>query len=275
MQKPENDGSVSFLYGTALGRGLLKIVQKLHLDRLAVWYLRSRLSRSYMVRFAQKNGVALSREELDSFPTYRDFFLRARTPLAVDGDPTHLVSPCDGWFSAYTVSKDSSFAVKGSRYRVRDLVADEALAKRYEGGLCLVFRLCAADYHHYCYVDDGVQGPNHYIEGQLHSVQPIACEHYPVFTLNRRSWCLLGTDHFGPVVQTEIGALVVGGIVNAPEGPMRKGREKGHFDLCGSTIVLLVQEGRVRLAPAFEKELDTEREIRVELGQWVATCIEN
>ena len=35
MQTPENDGAVRFLYGTALGRGLLKIVQGLHLDRLA------------------------------------------------------------------------------------------------------------------------------------------------------------------------------------------------------------------------------------------------
>ena len=45
MQTPENDGAVRFLYGTALGRGLLKIVQALHLDRLAVGYLRSRWSR--------------------------------------------------------------------------------------------------------------------------------------------------------------------------------------------------------------------------------------
>ena len=45
MQMPENDGSVRFLYGTALGRGLLKLVQTLHLDRLAVMYLRSRWSR--------------------------------------------------------------------------------------------------------------------------------------------------------------------------------------------------------------------------------------
>ena len=77
-QTPENDGSVCFLYGTVLGRGLLKIVQGLHLDRLAVWYLRSRLSKSYIARFAAKNGIALSREELSKFPTYRDFFLRER-----------------------------------------------------------------------------------------------------------------------------------------------------------------------------------------------------
>jgi phosphatidylserine decarboxylase len=272
-QTPENDGSVRFLYGTALGRGLLKIVHKLHLDRAAVWYLRSRLSKPYISAFAKRNGIPLSQEALHSFPTYRDFFLREREQLPVDQEPTHLISPCDGWLSAYTVTKESVFTIKGSHYRVRDLLEDEELARNYQGGLCLVFRLCASDYHHYCYIDDGVQGPNHFMEGQLHSVQPIVLEHYPVFTLNRRSWCLLKTEHFGPVVQTEIGALVVGGIVNAPESPMCRGEEKGYFDLCGSTIVLLLERDRVRLIPSLADVLDTERERRVVQGQWVATAV--
>ena len=273
MSSPENDGAVRFLYGTALGRGLLKVVQGLHLDRVAVWYLRSRLSKPYIVKFARKNNISLSEEALHSFPTYRDFFLRGRASLPLDREPSHLISPSDGWLSAYSVSKDSSFAIKGSRYKVRDLLGDEALARNYEGGLCLVFRLCASDYHHYCYIDDGRQGPNHYIEGWLHSVQPIACEHFPIFTLNRRSWCLLDTTHFGPVVQTEIGALVVGGIVNRPEGPMVRGQEKGYFDLCGSTIVLLMEPGRIELLPELAALMGTEQEVRVEQGQWVATAI--
>ena len=273
MPRPENDGAVRFLYGTALGRGLLKAVQGLHLDRLAVWYLRSRLSRPYIARFARRNGVPLSKEALAKFPTYRDFFLRERAGRNIDMVPDHLISPCDGWLSAYSVGETSSFAIKGSRYRVLDLLQDEALAKGFEGGICLIFRLCASDYHHYCYIDNGRQGPNHFIEGQLHSVQPIACEHYPIFTLNRRSWCLLETDHFGSVVQTEIGALVVGGIVNAPEGPMARGQEKGYFDLSGSTIVLLLGPGRIRLLPELAAGLDMGEEMRVAQGQWVATAV--
>ena len=272
MARIENDSSVRFLYGTALGRGLLKVIQTLHFDKLAAWYLRSPLSRSYMARFAQKHQIPLSKDELKQFPTYRDFFLRERSPRAMDMAPDHLISPCDGWLSAYAVQPGSGFAIKNSLYRVQDLLQDEALAKGYEGGLALIFRLCASDYHHYCYIDDGRQGPNHFIEGQLHSVQPIACEHFPIFTLNRRSWCLLDTEHFGPVVETEIGALVVGGIVNAPEGPMGRGQEKGHFDLCGSTIVLLLEPGRVELRPELAALLDTEQETRVQQGQWVATA---
>ena len=153
--------------------------------------------------------------------------------------------------------------------------ADAALAERYRDGTCLLFRLCAYDYHHYAYIDGGRQGQNHYIEGQLHSVQPIASEHYPIFTLNRRSWCVLDTDHFGPVVQTEIGALVVGGIVNRPQGPMARGQEKGYFDLCGSTITLLFEKGRAALLPELAERTAEGREVRVEQGQWIGTALEN
>lgn len=273
MARPENDGSVRFLYGTALGRGLLKTIQALHMDRLAVWFLRSGLSRPYIARFAKKNHIPISKEELKAFSTYRDFFLRERDVRPVDTDPGHLISPCDGWLSAYGIQPDSSFAIKNSLYRVKDLLGDDALARNYQGGTCLIFRLCASDYHHYCYIDDGRQGPNHYIEGLLHSVQPIACEHFPIFTMNRRSWCLLDTAHFGPVIETEIGALVVGGIVNRPEGPMVRGQEKGYFDLCGSTIVLLMEPGRIELLPELAALMGTEQEVRVEQGQWVATAI--
>ena len=102
-------------------------------------------------------------------------------------------------------------------------------------------------------------------------MQPIACETYPVYTLNRRCWCLLDTEHFGPVVQTEIGALIVGGIVNN-EGNTRfsRGMEKGRFDLAGSTIVLLFEPDRIRLRPEAAEQLCEGREMRVELGMWIA-----
>ena len=135
-----------------------------------------------------------------------------------------------------------------------------------------MLRLCPSDYHHYCYIDDGFQGENHFIPGVLHSVQPIACEKYPVFALNRRSWTLLHTDHFGPVVQTEIGALVVGGIVNLRENQsVRRGEEKGYFELAGSTITLLFQKGRIRLKPELLAALEC-GEVQVRQGQWIATA---
>ena len=135
----------------------------------------------------------------------------------------------------------------------------------------MIFRLCASDYHHYCYIDDGYQGENHLIPGVLHSVQPIACETYPVFVLNRRCWTLMATRNFGPVVQTEIGALVVGGISNPRENRrFSKGQEKGHFELAGSTIVLLFQKDQIALRPELLEQL-ARGEVQVRQGEWIGT----
>lgn len=269
----QTSGTVCFFYKTSVGRGLLKIIMKLHLDRIVVRFLWSPASKVLDERFIQRNGISVTPEEKASFRSFRDLFARTRTDIVIDSTPEHLISPCDGWLSAFPIDEQSSFAIKNSHYRIQDFLQDEALAKNYMGGTCLILRLCVSDYHHYCYIDDGYQGENHFIPGVLHSVQPIACETYPVYVLNRRSWCLLKTEHFGPVVQCEIGALVVGGIVNAKENArFVKGEEKGHFELAGSTIVLLFEKGQMHLRPELVEQLSQAEEVQVKQGAWIGTA---
>lgn len=269
----QNSGAVRFFYGTRPGRAVLQAIRQNHLDRLAVRFLCSPLSRPMIRPFARKHGIPIA--EGQRFGSWREFFLRPKPGIQIDRDPRHLISPCDGWLSAFPVRQDSTFAIKGSRYRLEDLIQDRQLARRFQGGDCLVFRLCASDYHHYCYIDSGRQGQHHFIEGQLHSVQPLACQVYPVYVQNRRCWSLLETDHFGPVVQAEVGALIVGGIVNHfDNAPMRRGMEKGHFDLAGSTILLFFEQGRIRLAPKIAQASAGGREYRVFQGMQVGQLAE-
>ena len=266
-------GMVGFFYGTRFGRCLLKIIMKLHLDRIAVRFLWSRCSKPFVGWFVRKNGIPMEKAEIKSFRSFRDFFARQKSDLTFDPAPEHLISPCDGWLSAFPIDEQSSFSIKHSHYQIKDFLQDEALAKKYIGGTCLIFRLCVSNYHHYCYIDNGFQGENHPIPGVLHSVQPIACETYPVFVLNKRSWCLLETENFGPVVQCEIGALVVGGIVNENENAhIRKGSEKGRFELAGSTIILLLQKDRMQLKQELIEKLTQAEEVQVTLGQWIGTA---
>ena len=262
-------GMVKILYTTVPGRIILKIIQKSHADRLIVRFLKSKWSVPYLDWYIKHYRVNISDTE-EPYRSFRDFFARKYDRIGADITPEHLISPCDGWLSAYPVTKESVFCIKGSHYQVSDFLQDEALAKNYEGGTCLVFRLSPTDCHHYLYIDDGYQGRNHYIPGKLHSVQPIACSIYPVYTQNRRNWCLMATEHFGPVVQTEIGALIVGGIVNYRENTrFCKGTEKGRFELAGSTIVLLFEPCRIRLLPELEREISRDEEIRVRMGQQI------
>ena len=146
------------------------------------------------------------------------------------------------------------------------------MAEKYCDGLCLVFRLTAADYHHYAFIDDGYINKNHFIEGALYSVQPIACTAFPIYRLNRRCWTLLNTVNFGPVIQIEVGALAVGGIVNeCEEASFWKGEIMGHFELCGSTIVLLIRKEQVNLLQEIDTVLKTGQEFRVTQGMWIAS----
>lgn len=262
--------SVALLYGTTPGRWVLSQVMKYHLDKVAVWFLRSPLSKPMVRRYVRQYRIPLTAEEVGGFRTFQEFFVRFREPEETDSNPEHLISPCDGKLSVFPVDENSLFHIKNSHYQIKDFIQDEALARTFDGGTCMIFRLSPNDYHHYCYIDDGYQEENHFIPGILHSVQPIACETYPVYVLNRRSWCLLETDHFGPVIWTEIGALVVGGICNPHENiRVTKGMEKGHFDLAGSTIVLLFQKDQVALLPELAEALKHTDEVPVTLGMHI------
>ena len=259
---------VDFLYGNALGRLILKAILASHADKIAVAFLSSRLSKGQVKRYAKRNGIEMSDEELDKFRTFREFFGRAREN-EVDLTPERLISPCDSRLSVFRLDENAGFDIKKARYALSDLFQDAELAKEFQGGDVLIFRLCPSDYHHYCYIDDAFQGPNHMIPGKLHSVQPICCETYPVYALNRRCWTLLETEHFGRVVQTEVGALVVGGIVNPKENVrVKRGEEKRRFDLAGSTIVLFFQKDKIRLRPELVEKLK-DGEVQVKYGEWI------
>ncbi|MBR1723238.1 MAG: phosphatidylserine decarboxylase, partial [Treponema sp.] len=144
------------------------------------------------------------------------------------------------------------------------------LIESFNGGLCLVFRLCATDYHRYCYIDNGSQNGNHFIEGSLYSVQPLAAENFRLYTKNRRSWTLMETENFGKVAQIEIGAFSVGGIKNHLEkASFQKGSEKGYFDLHGSTIVLLFQKDKIKLLEQIQSATEKGLEFRVKIGQHI------
>lgn len=261
---------VSSFYGTLPGRLLLKIFMHLRLDHIVVRFLWSRWSKPLIKWYIKQNNLPITPNEWKKYNTFRDLFVRTRKTNIVDMTPEHLISPCDGWLSAFPIDSHSCFSIKNSYYQLKDFLQDKELAQNYQNGVCLIFRLCASDYHHYCYIDDGFQGQNHYIPGVLHSVQPIACEKYPVYVLNKRCWSLLTTKHFGPVVQCEIGALIVGGIFNEHENVrFHKGCEKGHFELAGSTIIMLFESGQITLKPEITNQLIYTTEVRVKQGEWI------
>ena len=259
-----------FFYRNSVGRALVVALQKTGAFRLSAWFLRTPLSRPLAARYIKNNGIDMTPFEGQSYRSFSEFFARKKNTADAAAESGTLISPCDGLLTVYPVSDELFIPMKGSRYRIIDLVPDEQTAQRYRDGLCLVFRLQASDYHHFCAIDDLVLGETHYIPGLLHSVQPIACETVPVYRLNRRWWSVLETENFGEVIQIEVGAMLVGGVTFAKvSGKLRRGEEMGNFELAGSTIVVLVDSSvrdRLRLTEPYNNAVGG-TEVPVKMGR--------
>ena len=238
---------LAFLYHTVPGRLLLKPLTARPLSKIAGAYLDREASKWLIRPFVKKAGIDLNEYESADFHSFNDCFSRKIKEgfRPVDPDPAHFIAPCDGLLSIWPITDGLVVPIKQSQYSISRLLRDETLAKQYDGGLCLVFRLCVEHYHRYIYAQSGRKSENRFIPGVLHTVRPVALESRPVFTENCREYCVIQTENFGPVVQMEVGAMLVGKIANhdLEEKQVLRGEEKGMFLYGGSTIVVLVQKG--------------------------------
>lgn len=264
--------ALRFLYHTVPGRLLLKPLCSRAVSRAAGAFLSSPFSRFLIKPFIQKNNIDLREYDCRGFHSFNDCFSRkiwpGRRPVA--SDPGSLIAPCDGYLSAYAIRSGMVVNVKQSRYTIADLLQDESLAREFEGGLCLVFRLCVDNYHRYCYVDSGKKGENIFIPGKLHTVRPIALREVPVFCENCREYTVIESEHFGRLVQMEVGAMLVGKICNYHgAAQVKRGQEKGKFLYGGSTIIVLTKAGSVGIDRKLLRNTVRGIETPVKMGQKV------
>ena len=240
--------TLELLYGTAPGRLLLKPLTSRGVSAACGRFLDSRFSRVLVRPFVRRAGIDRGDYLPDRGRSFNDFFCRPIRPekRPVDRDPSHLVAPCDGLLTVYPIREGLVVPVKQSRYRIEDLVRSRSMAKNYDGGWCLVFRLRVDHYHRYVYAETGRKGRDCHIRGVYHTVQPVALRRGPVFCENSRVFTEIVTERWGRLLQMEVGAMLVGRIVNWRPFPadVKRGEEKGCFQYGGSTIVLLVEPGR-------------------------------
>ena len=262
-------GSVRFLYGTMPGRCFLKVMTRPWLSKLGGAALSTKFSARFAKGFARKNGIDMARFQSGPYSSFNDFFTRrlkcdAFTDLQ-QGET--LYSPCDGKASAYRIQEGLVFSIKGSTYRLEELLGDAALAETYRGGTALVLRLSPEDYHRYCYIDDGEILQYREISGKLHAVRPIVHHYYPVFSQNARVVTVMKTARLGKLTQVEVGALMVGKICNYKQsGRVSFGEEKGYFAFGGSTIVLLLDSACAEVSEEIFQAAQEGEEVLVQVG---------
>lgn len=275
-----DDGQDRFLaglYGSRGGRALVKALIRPSVSKAGGWLLDRRISRVAVGPFVRSKGVRLEDYEKQDFCSYNDFFTRVikadRRP--VDMTPEALTAPCDSKLTVYAIDENARFKVKGTEYTMESLTRSRKLADRYAGGQLLLFRLTVDDYHRYCYVDSGKKSENHYIDGVFHTVNPAACEQYPVYKENSRCISFLKSENFGVILMIEVGALMVGKIVNLEDGEalVQRGQEKGYFAFGGSTVILCLKKDRAVIDSDILENSREGYETKVLQGMRIGTAV--
>lgn len=258
------------LYNSSVGRRALQLLIRPGVSKAAGWLLDQPCSKILIPSFIKKNHIDMSLYEKKEYLSYNDFFTRQirREYRPIAEDENVLISPCDGKLSIYPVEEDSRFSIKNTEYTLETLLRSKKLAEKYREGYVCVFRLTVDDYHRFCYVDDGKKTRNYHIPGVFHTVNPAANEVYPIYKENTREFSLLKSRHFKTILMMEVGALLVGRIVNHQEaGEVVRGAEKGTFEFGGSTVILMFQKNGVRLDESIMENTKKGYETIVKMGE--------
>lgn len=260
---------LKLLYSHFLGRCALKVLTLPFITHIGGLYMNSRLSKRQIQPFIQNHHIDMDQYEKQDYRCYNDFFTRQikKEARPICHDHYALIAPADSKLTYYRIGEDTKLWIKDTMYSLSDLLGNHELAQQYDGGTCLVFRLSVDDYHRYCFIDDGSKEEDVYIKGVFHTVNPIANEYYPIYKQNSRSCSLLHTLHFDDVIYMEVGAMMVGKIVNHSLDSFCRGDEKGYFEFGGSTIVVLLKKDIVEIDEDIVSHSLHHDETRVLMGE--------
>lgn len=223
---------------------------------------------------------------IEHYRTVGELFTRRLKPGArpiADG----IVHPVDARLTQVGRIHDGILIqCKGKSYQLMDLLNDEHLARRFEGGMYLTYYLCPTDYHRVHAPMDGELIGSRYIPGHLWPVNEWSVNNIRgLFAINERVIMEMNTER-GLVAQVMVGATNVGkitlsfdsGLVTnawgrssgdqvkrySPSVSIKKGQEMGIFNM-GSSVIMLYDKivAATIKAPLFP--------VTVRLGEAVST----
>ena len=201
--------------------------------------------------FVEEFDIDMNEAQKQEFNSFNDFFTRKlkANSRPIDTGLIVVISPADGKVLAYADISNTDFIIKGYRFDVPSFLNDSSLANKYKNGSLIIIRLAPNDYHRFHFPVSGQVSPVTQIEGDYYSVNPIAlCEMAEIFCMNKREYVIISNPLFGDIIMAEVGATMVGSIVQTYSHNMAiKGEEKGYFEFGGSTVVLLFEKGTISI----------------------------
>jgi phosphatidylserine decarboxylase len=253
------DSAIKFVYDNSFGQMLAPMIASKPISQLYGCYQDWSISKNKVAPFVEKfkidlslykaGSISVSKKE-NSYKNFNEFFIRefeSKKREFID-DEGKMPAFCEArYFGHEAVNDDVKVPVKGKLLNSDDLLGGSKWSQTFAGGPLLIARLCPVDYHRYHYPLTGETLDSFQIKGQYHSVNPIALTSKPeIFLINERRASILETEHFGKLAYIEVGAAMVGKIIQSHDEAKShsKGDEKGYFLFGGSTVILLGEKGK-------------------------------
>ncbi|MDT8718591.1 phosphatidylserine decarboxylase [Clostridium sp. 19966] len=282
IEKVAGEKYLNWIYSSPIGLSILELIVKKKLfSKLTGLYCDNPISKGKIKAFIKDFDIDMSicQDDVNSFKCFNDFFVRKITPQGrpVDMDKNSFISPGDGRLLIHeNIDIDNLVQIKGLTYSFRELINDPKLFDMFQGGSCLILRLCPTDYHRFHFVDDGVCLDNNKVKGYYYSVNPVALnKKEKLFCQNKREWSLFQSDNFGSLLYMEVGATSVGSIVQSytPNQRVTRGSEKGFFKFGGSTVMMFIEKNKVKFDEDILSQTEDGFESKIKLGEKIGTKV--
>jgi phosphatidylserine decarboxylase len=272
---------LNFLYKNKAGKIVRRIFTNKAASKIVGIEADSKISRKQIKPFIKKNKINMDEFLVPEggYKTFNEFFYRNLKPgtRTIDSNENVISSPAD--CHSYVIPKltaESTFFVKECKFDLKKFLKDKKLAKEYENGTLILFRLSPADYHRFHFPFECTPGKANHIKGNYESVNPIAYESgVQPLTENVRRLIILKSKNFGQVLFVEVGAMFVGKIHETfkPNQKYKKGDEAGYFAFGASSLVLLFKPNTIQINDELLQNSQDYKETEVKMGQAIAKKI--
>lgn len=238
----------------------------------------SKVARNMFCSYYKLN-MEESEYPLEHYANIGELFIRHLKPGMRPIADTEIVSPVDGVLSQTATfdEKQELIQAKGKTYTLKDLLRDDEMAKRFEGGAFATIYLAPFNYHRIHSPVKGQVLDASYCPGTLWPVNVGSVERVEgLFCINERLTSHIRLEDGSEILVVKVGATNVGRIgvaytdellVNAgklprdakrfdwmPQAPIavEKGGELGRFEM-GSTVILVVDKKILERNPGLFK----------------------
>ncbi len=219
---------------------LLKIATSKFVSKIYGIYNKMSLSKKKIPKFIKDNNINIKLYENKDYRNFNEFFIRKYKKYNIS--KKGFISPCDSKLLVYKMTKDLEVDIKGITYSLYDLIDEEI--DNYNDGYLFVYRLSVDNYHRFHYIDDGNLIKSKRIEGKLHTVSDYSNK-YKIYKENERVVSFLSTKNYGNIIYIEVGAMLIGKIINHNKKTFKRGEEKGYFLPGASTVIVIANNIKV------------------------------